>query len=173
MADLGGPFSGFGAEDVGDGIDVEQLEAGRTTDEPQKPRRGRPPKGEPKPEPKAEPTKTPKASAQAVSGIESLLLSIHTMLAAALGMPELALTKDEANQVAKALAQVQRHYSFEASEKAVDIANLEIVLSSVYGPRIIAAYLKDKRGSGNRGQPATGQQASQVVKFASWPSTSG
>lgn len=186
MAEFTGPFNPLGSDGVvtGSGLDIEELgrqqnaeyraSHGDDGSAPPAKRRGRQPgsKNAPKEtgagsgaseQPKAA-TKTVSAN---VTGIESLLFSIHTMLSAALGMPELALSHDEANKIGKALANVQRHYDFQASEKAVDWANLAIVCASVYGPRVAVAYMRSQKG-GASGKPTD----QNVVKFSAWPSPS-
>ena len=84
----------------------------------------------------------PKEKNVDLKGVESLLLSIHTILATSTQIPELVLDKDEAHRVAEAIANVSRHYDMGASEKMVDWGNLFLVFGAVYGTRIWAYRLR-------------------------------
>lgn len=56
-------------------------------------------------------------------------------------IPELAIEESEARSMAEAVTRVSRHYPAldNISEKAIDHANLAVVLCGIYGTRI-AAY---------------------------------
>jgi hypothetical protein len=88
-----------------------------------------------------------KVSQVDIGGIEALLFSVHTMLASSTQVPELLLAPEEAHQIATALANVQRHYAIEASAKAVDWANLMMVVGAVYGTRFVSYRLRTARKS--------------------------
>lgn len=66
------------------------------------------------------------------------------MLAHAIKTPELALTKEESEQMATAAANVARHYDVRASEKAIDWANLCLALGVCYGTRFVAISSRKK-----------------------------
>jgi hypothetical protein len=64
-----------------------------------------------------------------------------------IGGIEALLAPEEAHQIATALANVQRHYAIEASAKAVDWANLMMVVGAVYGTRFVSYRLRTARKS--------------------------
>lgn len=82
-----------------------------------------------------------------MNGIESVLLSIHGMMAAALKTPELALEKDEAQAMATAIAEVSRHYPMTIDPKTMAWINLASCASMVYGPRL---YMISTRKNGEK-----------------------
>ena len=77
-----------------------------------------------------------------LAGIESLLLSLHTMAATVLKQPLLMLDESEAAALAKAGAGVARHYPMKASAQAVDWVNLIMCLGTVYGTRVVAMKMQ-------------------------------
>lgn len=82
-----------------------------------------------------------------VSGLESILLSVHSMLAAATGNELLSLSPEEAKTLATAAAKVQRHYPMKASAQALDWANLVFAMATVYGTRVLAFRLQAKQAA--------------------------
>ena len=73
------------------------------------------------------------------------MLSGHAMLAAMVKVPELAIDPAEAQSLAKAAANVARHYDLGASQKTLDWISLGTVIASIYGPRAIAMFLAEKK----------------------------
>lgn len=78
----------------------------------------------------------PSKAKLSVEGVTALLLSIHTMGAAALKTPELALTEGEAQSMASAVANVARHYPTQIDPRVLDWSNLIMCLGMAYGPRL-------------------------------------
>lgn len=71
-----------------------------------------------------------------LKGFESLFLGVHSLLAEALKIPEIAITQTQAETVISALENVSRHYpNYVPSEKMQDWTNLVTVLSITYGTR--------------------------------------
>lgn len=66
------------------------------------------------------------------------------MLSHAVKVPEIALTENEAEQLANAASKVARHYDITASQKAMDWGNLMIALAVIYGPRMVLIGRKKK-----------------------------
>lgn len=114
---------------------------GSADGEPEKRKRGRP-AGSTK---SAGNETVKKTKALGVSGLESLLYSTHLLLSAALQQPDLALSEDEAKEIAKASANVAKHYDLGASEKVVDWGNLFLCLGVVYAPRIYKVVSMNKK----------------------------
>ncbi len=76
------------------------------------------------------------------TAIEALLLSVHTGLSVLFQSPTMQLEKAEAEQLAKAAANVSRHYDVPGmSDKVVDWTNLLGTCAMIYGPRIMAARI--------------------------------
>lgn len=75
-----------------------------------------------------------------LSGVESLLLSIHLALSIKLAAPELELTPDEAQRLGKAASEVAKHYPLIATARAQAWGQLMIVAGMVYVPRGIAIW---------------------------------
>lgn len=108
-------------------------------------RRGRPPGGG-----------TKKKAPLDLNGVEGLLLSIHTMGAAILAVPELALDQTESKTLAQAVGNVARHYDISAGQKGLDHINLLMVAGMIYGTRALALARR-------RGKPAERPMASPVT----------
>lgn len=77
-----------------------------------------------------------------IAGIESVLLSMHAMMAAGLQAPEMAIEADEAKMLAEAVAEVQRHYPMVIDPRVMAWVNLVSAAGMVYGPRV---YMIRKR----------------------------
>ena len=113
-ADIGGPASaGSGADNSGDAPK----------------RRGRKPGSR---------SATGKGAALDINGVEHILFSAHTILAAVSKSPEMALDQSEAHQLAEAIANVSRHYDVAATQKTMDWTNLLMCMGLIYGTRIMA-----------------------------------
>lgn len=78
-----------------------------------------------------------------ISGLEKILLSAHTMLAAVTS-PVMVIDGEEAKLMATGISNVARHYDVSATEKTLDWANLFMALGAVYGPRIMTMDWKRK-----------------------------
>lgn len=116
--------------DIGTGNDGGNGGSGNGGDEPK--RRGRKPGSK---------NKTRQAPPQIdLAGVEKLLLSAHSMLAAITKIREFELDESEARSIATAIARVTRHYPIldKISDSTVDHANLFSVLAGTYGTRIFA-----------------------------------
>lgn len=79
-----------------------------------------------------------------LSALNSLLFSVHTLLATAIKTPGVALEQSEADQLASAIANVSRHYNFGASQKTLDWGNLMIALGVIYAPRVMMIRMRNK-----------------------------
>lgn len=131
------PAAVSGSGSSGDG-------SGDTAGEPVKKRRGRKPGS----------TNKAKGSTLDISGLEAILLSTHTMLAA-LTSPVMKIDSEEAKVLATGVSNVARHYDISATEKTLDWANLFMALGAVYGPRIMLAdWRKKPKPKANGAVPA-------------------
>lgn len=90
--------------------------------------------------PKPGSKRTAKAAPLTVTGLEMLLLSVHTSLAAMTGESALAINETQAKALATAGANVQRHYPSIISEKAMDWGNLAIVAGTIYSGIAFSLY---------------------------------
>lgn len=81
-----------------------------------------------------------KASPLDINAIEMLLFSTHAMLAGITKVPEIALTQDEAKQIAVATGNVARHYDLRQTQKQMDWAALLVSLGTIYGGKVFLAY---------------------------------
>jgi hypothetical protein len=75
--------------------------------------------------------------------------------------PEWEMKQDEALGIAKASANVLRHYDIQATQKAIDFAALASVLAQSYGVRLAATAIR-KRAAPPR--PAPNGQAVPIVR---------
>lgn len=125
-ATIAGSGSGTGS-DSGSGTDV--------TGEPVRKRRGR------KPGSRNKETAKPLD----INGVEFILLSSHDMLAAMMKAPAIALDKEEANNLARSISNVARHYDIVATEKTLDWTALFMALGMIYGPRIAMLTMRKKK----------------------------
>lgn len=78
-----------------------------------------------------------------ISGLESLLFSVHFMLAGMLDAPDFALSEKESETLAKAVGNVARHYDLTANQKTIDWVQLFFAMGTIYGPRL--KYITRKR----------------------------
>lgn len=79
-----------------------------------------------------------------LSGLEAILLSVHTMGAVALKSPELAIGKDEAEKLASAINQVQQYYPMTVDPKTMAWLNLAGIAGMIYVPRLILMAKRQK-----------------------------
>lgn len=133
---------------------------GTVSTSPDKPRRGRPPGS------------GGKASSIDISGVEKLLLGIHSTLQLVTGAQEFALSNDEARELAKAYADVAKYYpSLTLDNRYSAIATLGAQVSIIYGSRIMAYRMRlasEKRSQGTQqraSQPAPAQQPVPVEQM--------
>jgi len=76
-----------------------------------------------------------KAIQSSLSGIETLLYSLHAMASAV--VPELKIDQDEARQLPDAVAKVNEYYETTIDPKMMAWVGLFAVCGKIYGPRII------------------------------------
>lgn len=79
-----------------------------------------------------------------LSGVEKLLLTIHSSLASLSHIPEFEIAESEAKSMAEAFSRVARHYPVldKISEKTIDHVNLFTVMAGTYGARVMAIKLR-------------------------------
>jgi len=70
-----------------------------------------------------------------LSGVETLLYSLHAMASAV--VPELKIEQDEARQLAEAVAKVNEYYDTAIDPKMMAWVGLFAVCGKIYGPRIV------------------------------------
>lgn len=85
-----------------------------------------------------------------VSGVETILLSMHEILSKALKVDLLMIDKREANAMAKAIGEVAKHYPVKVDPKMAAWTNLVMVAGAVYGPRIAVARMVAKTNAAAR-----------------------
>lgn len=105
--------------------------------EPGKRKRGRPSGSGNKSKPKAQ-------APLDIDFVQISLLSIHTMLASLVNVPELELTDDEAAKLAKAVHNVSRYYPVSIDPKAQAWFGLATAAGSIYGTRLFAVMARKK-----------------------------
>lgn len=81
-----------------------------------------------------------KARPLPVSTVEMFLISSHAMLAGALELPELALDKDDANNLAVPITKVAALYDLKVDPRLEAYGMLIIAILGVYGPKVGAIY---------------------------------
>lgn len=85
-----------------------------------------------------------------VSGVETLLISVHEILAKAVRVDLLKIDKAEANALSKAIGEVSKHYPVKVDPKLAAWTNLVAVAASVYGPRLAVAQVMAKAARAER-----------------------
>ncbi len=103
-----------------------------------------------------------------LGGIEAILLSVHSALAVLLKNPKLNLTEDEAKQLAKASANVARHYNVPVTAKVMDWTTLIVVCASIYPSRFKKDKPKDKPPEGKPTQEQSKAQVQNDEQFYSF-----
>jgi hypothetical protein len=81
--------------------------------------------------------------------VASILAGIHITLAAATGAPEWGMDAEEAHAIAKAFADMQRHYGGVLATKTIDTLNFVGVIAVAYGGRAVRIRAR------KRARPAT------------------
>lgn len=79
-----------------------------------------------------------------LSGLEALLLGVHSGISAMLKSDVWELEEEEAKSLAVAASRVAAHYDMGGSQKMIDWGMLLTTLGSVYGTRIMAASIDSK-----------------------------
>lgn len=122
-----------------DPADIGTDTGGNADDGTAKRKRGRPPGG----------TRTSKAAKNDLSGLESLLYTLHVFAGAIFETPELVLKPDEAKLFAEATINVARHYNHVIDPKIMAWINLGAVGMGIYGTRLFAirARLREERAA--------------------------
>lgn len=124
-------------------------------------KRGRPPGSS---------NRAPKVLPINVSGVEQLLLGIHTTLFMATSIPELELSENEAREIAKAYNEAVKHYPIlNVDPKHAALLNLGSVLSITYGSRVIAWKARTAKPSTQRSQSAAPPQPQNTMNGQSPP----
>lgn len=120
-------------------------------------RRGRPPGGG---------TRNESRAPVAISGIEKLLLGIHTTLAASLSIPEFEMDQAEASEIAKAYADVAEYYPvLKMSGETAALVNFASIVGVNYGARFMAFKMRrslEKRAARSQPQQAPMPQDVQM-----------
>lgn len=146
------------ATSSGGAIDPESgvRSGGTDSGTPPKRGRGRPPGSGNKPG-------SGKSASKATLSIEKLLFSVHQMGAMLMDAPDLELTRDEAKQVADAVADVSALYDMPiVNEKAAAWGNLALVVGMVYGTRAVSVVKKVGRNK-------AGKKGPEIIKPATPP----
>lgn len=83
--------------------------------------------------------------------VEKTLYSIHLILAHLTNVEEIALPKDEAELLAEAIADVGKHFKVVVSPKMDALSSLGFCVAGIYGPRLWAYLMRDKKQPRNTG----------------------
>lgn len=110
---------------------------------------------------KAGPNSAAKEKGASVDGIKSAIFSIHLILATTLKVPELALSQEESDAVARAIADVASHYPIAVDPKTMAWINLGMCLGTVYGTRAISYGIRKR--TEKKEQVIPGQNIQQNV----------
>jgi hypothetical protein len=106
---------------------------------------------------------------QNLAGIETMLLSIHAMMAAITHTPEIALSVEESKALSLGIANVAKHYpATVVNEKTLAWMNLGMLVMGVYGTRAVAISNNRKRKKRAAAEQAAGNVTPfQPVQFGS------
>lgn len=87
---------------------------------------------------------------------------MHGIMAAAVRVPELALSDEEGKALAAAVAEVSRHYPMTIDPKTLAWFNLAGCAATIYGPRI---YLARARISEEKRQKKAAPSGDNITAF--------
>lgn len=118
--------------------------------EPVKRGRGRPPGSGTK---KADSSVSASEKPLNINGVEKILFSIHTILAAVTDIEELAIKEKDAQELAAAIAGVTNEYLIVMSPKTAAWVELGRVCGVIYGPRAVNVWLEAKNRKHNQPPP--------------------
>lgn len=79
-----------------------------------------------------------------INGVEKILLSIHTVMAAMAGEPEFNIEEEEAKRLSAAIAAVGEEYQIILDPKTAAWIELGKVCGTIYGPRAINIWMRQK-----------------------------
>lgn len=100
-----------------------------------------------------------------LAAVERLLFSSHMILATVLRTQELALSEEEAKQLAEATGAVCAHYQTEVAAKTIDWINFVQCAALIYGSRAIAWKARKTQEASERKKGASAANgAGPVVK---------
>lgn len=88
-----------------------------------------------------------------INGVEKILFSIHTVLAAVVDTAEIAIDEKEAKDLAAAIAGVTNEYLIVMSPKTAAWVELGRVCGIIYGPRAVNVWLEAKHRKHNQPPP--------------------
>jgi hypothetical protein len=114
---------------------------GEPAAEPERRGRGRPPGSTNKPK-AAGGVKAETDKPLNINGVEKILFSIHTVLAAIADTSEIAIDEKEAKELAAAIAGVTNEYIIVMSPKTAAWMELGRVCGVIYGPRAVNLWLE-------------------------------
>lgn len=97
-----------------------------------------------------------------------MLVSIHAA-AGSLIAPELAIDKEEGDQLGKALLALEAEYPTKIDPKVLVWANLLGVCGMVYGPRIFAMRIRAATEKAQRARQASAPTGLQMTSFEDVP----
>jgi hypothetical protein len=95
---------------------------------------------------------TAKKGSLDVNSIQFALTGIHALLAVGMSAPELELSPEESETVAKNIVAVGRHYDLQQTAKATDWGNLIVSLGVVYGGRFMRIGIRKSAEKKARGR---------------------
>jgi hypothetical protein len=120
--------------------------------------RGRPPGSTTKPKAESGLSEKPLN----INGVEKILFSIHTILAAVADTEELAIDEKEAKELAAAIAGVTNEYLIVMSPKTAAWVELGRVCGVIYGPRAVNVWFEAKHRKHNQPPPQPRQQRTEA-----------
>lgn len=87
-----------------------------------------------------------------------MFVGLHALLAMKTGIPEIAISDDEGAQFFARVADVQRHYNIQTTQKTMDWIALVGCTAGIYIPRVVAIIATQ----GQSGAPAEPEQAGVI-----------
>lgn len=97
-----------------------------------------------------------------INGVEKILYSIHTILAAVVDTAEIAIDEKEAKELAAAIAGVTNEYIIVMSPKTAAWMELGRVCGIIYGPRAVNVWLEVRNRQHNQPPPVQRQQRTEA-----------
>lgn len=130
-------------------------------EQPAKRGRGRPPGSTTKPKSADKEAGGLNAAPVNINGVEKILFSIHTVLAAAVNNSNISIDEKEAKELAAAIAGVTNEYVIVMSPKTAAWVELGRVCGVIYGPRAVNIWL-EARNTQKETQPPPRPQTAEA-----------
>jgi hypothetical protein len=106
-----------------------------------------------------------------LTGLAGLFAGLHVQLAMLTECPGIAMTEADAKAYLNAWQNVLRHYSLEATQKAIDIFTLSSLTLVIYTPRLALGIKRYREGAPRQREAEYRSGPARIFQFGPSPVT--